>query len=40
VYDPERQYGVIVLRSAAGGHADAHRLAGRAFRKLRTTLKK
>jgi hypothetical protein len=25
---------VIVLRSAGGGHADAHRLAGRAFRKL------
>ena len=36
-YDLTRKYGVIVLRSAAGGHADAHRLAGRAFRKLRAS---
>jgi CubicO group peptidase (beta-lactamase class C family) len=34
-YSVSRQYGVIVLRSAAGGEADAGRLAGRAFRKLR-----
>jgi CubicO group peptidase (beta-lactamase class C family) len=33
-YDASRAFGVIVLRSAGGGHADAHRLAGRAFRKL------
>jgi hypothetical protein len=33
-YDRSRGFGVIVLRSAGGGHADAHRLAGRAFRKL------
>jgi CubicO group peptidase (beta-lactamase class C family) len=39
-YDTQRKYGVIVLRSAAGGHADAHRLAGRAYRKLRSTLPK
>jgi CubicO group peptidase (beta-lactamase class C family) len=32
--DRSRGFGVIVLRSAGGGHADAHRLAGRAFRKL------
>lgn len=38
MYDPTRKYGVIVLRSAAGGHADAGRLAGRAFRKLRASL--
>ena len=38
LYDAERGYGVIVLRSAAGGEADAGRLAGRAFRKLRSTL--
>jgi CubicO group peptidase (beta-lactamase class C family) len=37
-YDTQRKYGVIVLRSAAGGHADAGRLAGRAYRKLRSTL--
>jgi CubicO group peptidase (beta-lactamase class C family) len=35
LYDLRRNYGVIVLRSAAGGHADASRLAGRAFRNLR-----
>ena len=34
VYDASRAFGVIVLRSAGGGHADASRLAGRAFRKL------
>ena len=33
-YDRSRGFGVIVLRSAGGGHADAHRLAGRAFLKL------
>jgi CubicO group peptidase (beta-lactamase class C family) len=33
-YDVPRAFGVIVLRSAGGGHADAHRLAGRAFLKL------
>jgi len=33
-YDRARGYGVIVLRSAGGGQADASRLAGRAFRKL------
>jgi len=33
-YDRSRGFGVIVLRSAGGGHADAHRMAGRAFRKL------
>jgi CubicO group peptidase (beta-lactamase class C family) len=33
-YDRSRGFGVIVLRSAGGGHADAHGLAGRAFRKL------
>lgn len=38
LYDPRRKYGVIVLRSAAGGEADAGRLAGRAFRKLRSRL--
>lgn len=38
LYDRERAFGVIVLRSAAGGHADAGRLAGRAFRKLRSRL--
>ena len=38
LYDRERSFGVIVLRSAAGGEADAGRLAGRAFRKLRSTL--
>ena len=38
LYDPGRGFGVIVLRSAAGGQADAARLAGRAFRKLRATL--
>ena len=34
VYDETRGFGVIVLRSAGGGEADASRLAGRAFRKL------
>ena len=38
LYDTERSFGVIVLRSAAGGQADAGRLAGRAFRKLRSTV--
>jgi CubicO group peptidase (beta-lactamase class C family) len=33
-YDRSRAFGVIVLRSAGGGEADASRLAGRAFRKL------
>ncbi|HUQ97834.1 MAG TPA: serine hydrolase domain-containing protein [Gemmatimonadaceae bacterium] len=33
-YDRARGFGVIVLRSAGGGEADASRLAGRAFRKL------
>lgn len=33
-YDASRAFGVIVLRSAGGGKADAHRLAGRAFLKL------
>ena len=33
-YDRSRGFGVIVLRSAGGGQADAHRLAGRAFLKL------
>ena len=38
IYVTKRKYGVIVLRSAAGGQADAHRLAGRAYRKLRSML--
>jgi CubicO group peptidase (beta-lactamase class C family) len=33
-YDASRAFGVIVLRSAGGGKADASLLAGRAFRKL------
>jgi CubicO group peptidase (beta-lactamase class C family) len=33
-YDAARAFGVIVLRSAGGGQADAHRLAARAFLKL------
>ena len=33
-YDASRAFGVIVLRSAGGGQADAHRLAARAFLKL------
>lgn len=33
-YDRARAFGVIVLRSAGGGQADAHRLAARAFLKL------
>ena len=40
LYDPATRYGVIVLRSAAGGEADAGRLAGRAYRKLRSRLPK
>ena len=35
LYDTRLKYGVIVLRSAAGGEADAGRLAGRVFRRLR-----
>ena len=35
LYDRKRKYGVIVLRSAAGGEAYAGRLAGRVFRRLR-----
>ena len=34
MYDRKRKFGVIVLRSAAGGEADAGRLAGRVFRRL------
>ena len=34
VYDASRAFGVIVLRSAGGGEADASRLAFRAFGKL------
>jgi len=34
MYDRQRGFGVIVLRSAAGGEGDAGRLGGRAFRKL------
>jgi len=37
-YDRGRMYGVIVLRSAGGGEADASRLAGRVYRKLRSVL--
>jgi CubicO group peptidase (beta-lactamase class C family) len=37
-YDPTRKYGVIVLRSVGGGHADAHRLAALAYLKLRASL--
>ena len=33
-YDIPRGFGVVVLRSAGGGEADASRLAGRVFRKL------
>jgi hypothetical protein len=35
LYDTRRKYGVIVLRSAGGSEADAERLAGRVFRRLR-----
>jgi CubicO group peptidase (beta-lactamase class C family) len=35
-YDIAGRFGVIVLRSAAGGRSDAHRLAGSVFRKLRS----
>lgn len=38
LYDPTRGFGVIVLRSAAGGQADAGRLAVLALRELRSTL--
>jgi CubicO group peptidase (beta-lactamase class C family) len=38
LYDTRRSFGVIVLRSAAGGEADAGRLAVLALRKLRSTL--
>jgi D-alanyl-D-alanine carboxypeptidase len=38
LYDTARKFGVIVLRSAGGGEADAGRLAGRALRKLRSTI--
>ena len=38
LYNTQRGFGVIVLRSAAGGEADAGRLAVLAFRKLRSTL--
>jgi CubicO group peptidase (beta-lactamase class C family) len=38
LYDRRRMYGVIVLRSAGGGNADAGRLGGRAYRKLRSML--
>jgi hypothetical protein len=38
LYDSERGFGVIVLRRAAGGKADAGRLAGRVFRSLRSAL--
>jgi CubicO group peptidase (beta-lactamase class C family) len=39
-YNTQRKFGVIVLRSAAGGEADASRLAGRAYLKLRSMLPK
>ena len=35
LYDPQRKYAVIVLRSAGGGEADAGRLAGRVYRRIR-----
>ncbi|HEY0023678.1 MAG TPA: serine hydrolase domain-containing protein [Longimicrobium sp.] len=35
LYDPALKFGVIVLRSAAGGEASAGRLAGRMFRMVR-----
>ena len=38
LYDRKTKFGVIVLRSAAGGEADAGRLAGRVFRRLRSRL--
>ena len=38
LYDTERKFGVIVLRSAAGGNADAGRLGGRIFRKITSML--
>ena len=37
-YDLARNYGVVVLRSAGGGDADAGRLALRAFSKLRASI--
>lgn len=38
LYDTGRKYGVIVLRSAAGGNADSGRLAGRVYRKIRSLI--
>lgn len=38
LYDTRRGFGVVVLRSAAGGEADAGRLAGRVFRRIRASL--
>ncbi|HEX6749551.1 MAG TPA: serine hydrolase domain-containing protein [Longimicrobium sp.] len=38
MYDTRRGFGVIVLRSAAGGQADAGRLAVRVFRRIRAAL--
>jgi CubicO group peptidase (beta-lactamase class C family) len=38
LYDLGRYCGVIVLRSAGGGHADASILAGLAYRKLRAAI--
>ncbi|HEX2081705.1 MAG TPA: serine hydrolase domain-containing protein [Longimicrobium sp.] len=38
LYDPERRFGVVVLRSAGGGEADAGRLAGRVLRRIRAEL--
>ena len=38
LYDLGRNCGVIVLRSAGGGHADASLLAGLAYRKLRSVI--
>ena len=35
LYDTQRKYGVVVLRSTGGGQADASRLAGRVYRRLR-----
>jgi CubicO group peptidase (beta-lactamase class C family) len=35
LYDPQRKYGVIVLRSAGGGKADAGRLAVLVYRRIR-----
>lgn len=38
LYDPDLRFGVIVLRSAGGGEADAGRLAGRVLRRVRRDL--